>query len=203
MSKGLEALIRIEDLLNRLYETDVIDDDFTHDANIIEQELKEAEENKAMLDIFKNALTIEHDLSTPSFTPLKKDNPFDVNAIIIETIKIRQNDIDEKLRKSLREWVLKNAFPKELKEYHELESMHEELAKSYNKLCQEKLEWLKQKQALEIIKRKKVNVEIFLNHSSGRNYNEFLNYEKLFQIYKSSVEQLTQEEYELLKKVLL
>ena len=41
----------------------------------------------------------------------------------------------------------------DLKAYHELETMHEELAKAYNKLCQEKLEWLKQKQALEVIKK--------------------------------------------------
>lgn len=43
MSKGLEALIRIEDLLNRLYETDVINDDHTHDTNVIEKELKALE----------------------------------------------------------------------------------------------------------------------------------------------------------------
>ena len=44
MSKGLEALVRIEDLLNRLYETDVINDDHTHDINIIGKKLKRLEE---------------------------------------------------------------------------------------------------------------------------------------------------------------
>ena len=44
MSKELKALIRIEDLLNMLYETDVIDDDHTHDINIIGKKLKRLEE---------------------------------------------------------------------------------------------------------------------------------------------------------------
>ena len=44
MSKELEALIRIEDLLDRLYETDVINDDHTHDTNIIGKALKRLEE---------------------------------------------------------------------------------------------------------------------------------------------------------------
>lgn len=44
MSKELKALIKIEDLLNRLYETDVIDDDHTHDTNIIGEALKRLEE---------------------------------------------------------------------------------------------------------------------------------------------------------------
>lgn len=50
MSKGLEALIRIEDLLNRLYETDVINDDHTHDTNVIEKELKRLEELEKAFD---------------------------------------------------------------------------------------------------------------------------------------------------------
>ena len=44
MIKGLEALIRIEDLLNMLYETDVIDDDHAQDINIIGEALKRLEE---------------------------------------------------------------------------------------------------------------------------------------------------------------
>lgn len=48
MNKGLKALIRIEDLLNRLYETDVINDDHTHDTNIIGKALKEYEQYKAI-----------------------------------------------------------------------------------------------------------------------------------------------------------
>ena len=60
----------------------------------------------------------------------------------------------------------------------------------------------KKLKALEIIKEKRVNVELFIKHSLGRDYNEFLNYENLFQIYKSSEKRLTQEEYDLLKEVL-
>ncbi len=114
MNEGLEAL---KDLYAKLSIKSSIDDisENLEEYHIIEKELKEGEKVKEVLDIFKNALTIEHDLSTPSFTPLEKDKSFDVNEIITETIKIKQNDLDEKLRKLLREWVLKNAFPEELK----------------------------------------------------------------------------------------
>ena len=55
MSKELEALIRIEDLLNRLYETDVINDDHTHDTNIIGKALKRLEElEKAFVTLSKD-----------------------------------------------------------------------------------------------------------------------------------------------------
>ena len=54
MSKELKALIRIEDLLNMLYETDVIDDDHTHDINIIGKKLKRLEElEKAFVTLSK------------------------------------------------------------------------------------------------------------------------------------------------------
>lgn len=54
MSKELEALIRIEDFLNMLYETDVIDDDHTHDTNIIGEALKRLEElEKAFVALSK------------------------------------------------------------------------------------------------------------------------------------------------------
>ena len=55
MNKELEALIRIEDLLNRLYETDVINDDHTHDTNIIGKALKRHEElKKAFVSLSKD-----------------------------------------------------------------------------------------------------------------------------------------------------
>jgi len=50
MSKELKALIRIEDLLNRLYETDVINDDHTHETNIIGKALKRLEELEKAFD---------------------------------------------------------------------------------------------------------------------------------------------------------
>lgn len=103
------------------------------ELNVIEQALEQAQENKAMLDIFKSALTIEHHSSTPSFTPLEKDKTFDINATITETIKIKQNDLDEKLRKSLREWVLKNAFPKELKALEIIKVLFNGRAKLYER----------------------------------------------------------------------
>ena len=56
MNKGLEALIRIEDLLNRLYETDVINDDHTHDINIIEKALKRLEELEEEKQSFDRAI---------------------------------------------------------------------------------------------------------------------------------------------------
>ena len=61
----------------------------------------------------------------------------------------------------------------------------------------------KELQALEIIENKKVNVEIFLKHSKDKNYKEFIEYEKKFIIFNSSVISLTQEEYDLLKEKLL
>ena len=50
MSKELKALIRIEDLLNMLYETDAINDDHTHDINIIGKKLKRLEELEKAFD---------------------------------------------------------------------------------------------------------------------------------------------------------
>ena len=48
---------------------------------------------------------------------------------------------------------------KDLEEYEKLQGMHEELAISYNKLCEEKMKWLKSLEILEIIKDKRVNVD--------------------------------------------
>lgn len=93
----------------------------------------------------------------------------------------------ERLKDSL------DIIEKELKEYHELESMHEELAKSYNKLCQEKLEWLKQKQALEIIKEKNVDIITLKIAGCLERYNQ----RRTFGF------ALTQEEYDLLTEVML
>lgn len=50
MSKEIEALIRIEDLLSRLDETDVINDDHLHDTNIIYEALKRLEELEKAFD---------------------------------------------------------------------------------------------------------------------------------------------------------
>ena len=50
MNRELEALIRIEDLLDRLYETDVINDSHLHDTNIISVALERLEELEKAFD---------------------------------------------------------------------------------------------------------------------------------------------------------
>ena len=111
MSKGLEKLKTIRHIHDMECGKDqAIDNDF----DIIEKELKEHEKDKKMLEIFKNALTIEH-----HEIPLELINSSDIHEFISGITKqittIKENELDKKLRKSLREWVLKNAFPKELK----------------------------------------------------------------------------------------
>ena len=82
---------------------------------------------------------------------------------------------------------------KELKAYEELESMHEELAKAYNKLCQEKIEWLKQKQALEIIRTKHVDMHWLISSKNRSTYN----------LGVGGIHELKKKEYDLLKEVML
>jgi len=124
MSKVLDAL---EKLIDRANHDEYV---FRGDTNIekaqkfldenneyketIEKELKEKEENEKVLNVFKNALTIEHhDLSMV----VPQDDNEDIVAYAFKTLTtIRQNELDKSLRKALREWVLKNAFPKELKD---------------------------------------------------------------------------------------
>lgn len=107
-SKGLEAL---KEYRNQQQGVCVHADDY---LAIIEKELKQAEEDKETLDIFKNALTIERK-PINNINAFKKDRESCISGLVGEIIEIKQNELDEKLRKSLREWVLKNAFPKELK----------------------------------------------------------------------------------------
>ena len=89
-----------------------------------------------------------------------------------------------------------DTIEKELKAYYELESMHEELAKAYNKLCQEKIEWLKQKKALEIIKEKNFDLFYLQDSKDLEMYNDACDHFR-------NLCYLTQEEYNLLKEVLL
>jgi len=162
---------------------------------IIEQAIKQAQKDKEMLGIFKSALTIEHDLSTPSFTPLEKDKPFNASAIITETIKIKQNELDEKLRKSLREWVLKNAFPKELKRLKELERTFDALSKDDEKAKKELSKEIEKNRALEIIKEKGIILQFIKETYTVEQYNAG--------VFGTLVKPLTQEEYNLLKEELL
>ena len=62
----------------------------------------------------------------------------------------------------------------------------------------------KELKALEIIKKKKVNVDNFLNHiEKDTDYKEYKRLCGLYKIMVFSDKELTQEEYELLKEVLL
>lgn len=141
MSKGLDALERLVDnkvfiSLGRIQGKK----QFANDVNIIEKELKEyyqlrEELNTALnlnqcqtikewaemmqnklklLDAFRNALTIEHhDYPFAEF-----NNPLDddISYLAKKLYVVKQNEMDKDIKSNLREWVLKNAFPKELKE---------------------------------------------------------------------------------------
>ena len=161
MSKELKAL---NDLINFIGSGEIAN---THELceyvakrkDTIETALKEAQKDKEMLNVFTNALTIERDI--PPELEIKESEK-GTSYIFREAVKIHENIIEEKIKKALRKWVLKNAFPKELK-------------------------------ALEIIKDKEVNVFIFLHSGDLETYNDMVEENRKF----------TQEEYDLLKEVLL
>lgn len=88
---------------------------------------------------------------------------------------------------------------KELKAYYELESMHEELAKAYNKLCVEKLEWLKQKKVLEIIKEKPNYLQFILIFETWEDY--YKEYGEWDKVKPNTC--YTKEQFDLLKEVML
>lgn len=128
MSKGLDALEKINHTIclafnennNALFNKDKFEHidckdiyEFIDCYNIIEKELKKAEKNEIVLNIFKNALTIEHH-DLPMVDPHDDNEDFVTYAFKTLTT-IRQNELDKSLRQALREWVLKNAFPKEFK----------------------------------------------------------------------------------------
>ena len=128
MSKGLKALEKIDHTIcmnnlenNIKWDIDKYDhcacvniEDFVECYEIIEKELKQAEENEKLLNIFKNALTIEHH----DYPMVELDHNEDsVNYFVKQFYTIKQNELDKSMREALREWVLKNAFPKELKAF--------------------------------------------------------------------------------------
>ena len=83
------------------------------DYNIVEKALTELEETKKINEIFKNAITIKH---TDIHFEEKLDHSKDTFIYSIQPIcEVIQNNIEEELKRHLREWVLKNAFPQELK----------------------------------------------------------------------------------------
>lgn len=156
---------------------------------IIEQALKQAQEDKEMLSVFKNALTIKRD---------------DANVVhnecggMIEMIyTIEKNKLNEQLRKSLREWVLENAFPKELKELEE----RREMMRRFNEACVPMIldnETEKKLRALEIIEKKEVDVALLKLSENVERYNAQIKLTHLTIPYF----ELTPKEYDLLKEVL-
>lgn len=89
------------------------DKDYLVLKEVIKKALEKGKENEKMVGIFKNALTIEHH-DLPMVDP--HDDSEDIVAFFVrQFFTIKQNELDKELRKALREWVLKNAFPKELK----------------------------------------------------------------------------------------
>ena len=89
-----------------------------------------------------------------------------------------------------------NIIKKELKEYELLGDEFQEFIIKYNKLCEEKMEWLKQKEALEIIKKKNFDLFYLQDSKDLEMYNDACDHYR-------NLSYLTQEEYDLLKEVLL
>lgn len=110
MSKGLEALKEVVDY--SIVKFADSESKYQKDLEIIEKELEEAEDNKKMLDIFKNALIVEY---KPFSVEVQEESEDFVSLLCKEIATIRENELDKNLRAILKKWVLKNAFPKELK----------------------------------------------------------------------------------------
>lgn len=127
MNKGLDLIQRQQPEIIDGYPTGNIYIGVTEEELAeLEKELKEAEENKAMLDIFKNALTVER--AIPPELEIKESEKGN-SYVFKEAVKIHEIRIEEMYKKALREWVLKNAFPKELKAF---EIIKENLVVSYD-----------------------------------------------------------------------
>ena len=159
----------------------------------IEQELKQAQKDKEMLDIFKNAITIERQI--PPELEIKESEKGS-SYVFREAVKIHENRIEEMLKKSLREWVLKNAFPEELKRLEELEKAFDALSKDDEKAKKLLSLEIEKNRAFEIIKDKQVNCYDIINSVDYKHYLVLMkNYDKSWL--------LTQEEYDFLKEELL
>lgn len=114
MNEGLEELKRLPK---------AIKDTFKDSFKIIENELKQAQKDREVLNVFKNALTIKQTCVLPKEE--SSDNTFIYACKYL--YEITQSNLDEKLRKSLREWVLKNAFQEEIKENEQYKVIEKEL----------------------------------------------------------------------------
>ena len=90
----------------------------------------------------------------------------------------------------------KEIIEKELKDYENLKLKHKSMQDAV-------LDDFKKLKALEIIKEKRVNVDIFLNRI--KRDTDYKEYKRLCGLYKITIfsgKELTQQEYELLKEVL-
>ena len=165
MNKGLEALEKIDLTIQYKSFSKKELATYLECCEIIKKELKQAEENEKLLKVFKNALTIEHH----EYPTIEHDDNEDIMSCFVkELYTIRQNELEKDMHKALRKWVLKNAFPKELK-------------------------------ALEIIKRTAMKLVSLEDDTTICKKGRYAFYDS--ELYQSV--DLTKEEYDLLKEVLL
>lgn len=183
MSEGLEALKRIT-----LKDFILNNDSSLNDIKIIEKELKQAQEDREVLNVFKNALTIKH---TYVFPEEQKSSDDTFSYACRYLLEITQNDIDEKLRKSLREWVLKNAFPEELKDKEKQDHYIKTLE---DRLNNAETTYSRYKRVLQLSISKQVNWKLLAWSKKLEEYND--------NVLDISMK-LIKEEYDLLKEVLL
>lgn len=94
-------------------------------------------------------------------------------------------------------------YEKLQEEYKDFESIHEEIARHYNVLYKERLVWLKEHRVLNIIKDKNVNISILKDTDSVEEYNQISLYATKYSNHYSFCKQLNQQEYDLLKEVML
>ena len=103
MNKALKALKRIRSCLRtRIDECD-------EDLDIIETVLKKIEEQDGVIQILKDVISFSKTL--PYIKP-NKEGGWDIMSAVEINIG---RDIENKERELLRQWVLKECFPKELK----------------------------------------------------------------------------------------
>lgn len=120
---------------------------------------------------------------------------------------ISLNEIEEDEENIKKDY---NIIKKDLERLEKLEEDNKKLKEKVNHLKNVKNRWVrnykfvdkeneKLKQALDIIKTKKVDIDMFIDSTSAEDYNNRLEY---YTYINPEVRPLTQEEYELLKEVL-
>ena len=87
----------------------------------------------------------------------------------------------------------------ELKDYEKQKQLVQTLQ---DKIYVKEMKYAKQEKALEIIKEKKVDIAILIESESLYDYNDYMNNSDIYNEYGNS-RQLTKEEFDLLKEVLL